>query len=892
MLSPKKHLMISALVGVCLLVLGYANRPEILAPIHWGERPLVWSDFPTIDHIVGNYDAKVYSDIQFEGDRDEETLRIFARMEPNRSGRVASDTSDGKQLLIHEQQHFNITEYWTRIFRKEAIDIGKAALTNDDLQRLGKKYREEIARMQIQYDTESEHNVNSLKQRHWELKVAGLLRETDYYTEEDLYTYQAFTGGDTQWYRDIYYTLKGDLLNTIPENNKNSKYGEVYNIERKEDSIVLKFYRNGKPEKDDYFEAPVIVLTQPSINVKEVHLFDVDGNYLKDAEYTIVKNVFDEAGNISVQYYKENGEKASKKGICRIERRWDEKEKTLYDSYFNLEDKPIKKLRAYHELRKLDSKNRTETLSYYDAKDRPILDEDFVFKYDYKYNENNLVTALKQYNTDEELAFHKELYHRTYEYDARGQIKRVTALDKKGSKTSGPFGVCSHEYIYDRYGNNTDYKKYNYRNIAVLGNEDFHQSVNIFDSLGRMTFNAKYMPGYVLQFGSAREGATIYEHLNDSIVRSYNIDAYGQEYNDDNGIHIVESTYNDKQLIVKENYYDMEGCWAKTPDGITIYEYEYDDRKNMLTSSAFDSLNNPRAWEEDVAITRWEYDDQNNKTKTTYFNMEGQLANAVQEVTYNVYKYNKDGALTERTNFNKAMQPSAFNGVFLSKMLVNRFGKDSIMELYDTDKRLLKGVCITKYRYNEYGNLLSESYWDRNNRPIMDSLGFHKVEYQMDAYQRSTGEIYYGVHGEKINNADGYAINHRRLTKSGFMQTELYYDRYENPVLGPEGYHKLEYFWNDADEVVRVSTYGTDLELINNEEGIADYVYKKNEAGMTERLTMYDREGALTEDSEGVAEYFYTPSLNGLYYLEKKLNAAGEEITEEVFEESSEENIE
>src|SRR5690606_32428406 len=136
-------------------------------------------------------------DIQFEGDREDQSLHIYAQMIPFKSGRVVAADIDGEQLLIHEQLHFNITEYHARLFRKEAIAIDHDKLTNNDLQRLGKKYLNKIGAMQSLYDKESKHNTDWPQQRYWELHVAGLLRETVYYANPNLYSYQAFLGGST-----------------------------------------------------------------------------------------------------------------------------------------------------------------------------------------------------------------------------------------------------------------------------------------------------------------------------------------------------------------------------------------------------------------------------------------------------------------------------------------------------------------------------------------------------------------------------------------------------------------------------------------------------------------------------------------------------------------------
>lgn len=83
------------------------------------------------------------------------------------------------------------------------------------------------------------------------------------------------------------------------------------------------------------------------------------------------------------------------------------------------------------------------------------------------------------------------------------------------------------------------------------------------------------------------------------------------------------------------------------------------------------------------------------------------------------------------------------------------------------------------------------------------------------------------------------------------------------------------------DDVVRVSTYGPDQKLFNDAEGIADFIYQIDESGRTRRISFYDADANLTEDSNGIAEYLYKPSLNGLFYLEKQLDAQGVEVAGE-----------
>ncbi len=877
-MKPKYHIFISIVALACLLGLAHAKKSEVTRSIRWGERHLTWNDFPLIGGIPGDHHAMVYSDIQFEGNREDQSLRIYARMLPHRSGRVAFREDENDQLLVHEQNHFNITEYHARLFRKEVVAIGKENLSNEDLQYLGKKYLGRIEQMQALYDQESEHNTLMPKQRYWELYVEGLLRETTYYSEEDIYQYQEFTNGETPWYRRVYVSLDGELLTSYPETSKNSVYGEIYKVEKKNDSTLVRFYKNGKLGAGGYFEAPVSILFYSGTNTREQHLRDEKGNYFYSKTTTpIAKTVTDSEGNITRTYYDGSGNRTARKGIFTQKGKWDAEQKSLYSSYYDEEGKQITHDEAFFEMREMDEHKVTHRISYYDKAGKPMRDDNFVSIYEYEIDKHFNVTRVKYFDVDGKFALYKEGYHKIYEYDLKGNVSGISYFDKNGNRDADENGIHKYTYTYDRYGNTTDLRKYNLRGLATNGMDDFHQSVNIYDSLGRMQFSAQYHLDYVLKFTDDKVGASKYEHEGDSIVKITNVDVFGIEIDSDLGISTVLKHLNPKKETVEEQMFNSEGNWAKTQDGITSYKYKFDERGNQIEKAAFDSVGNPRSWEADVAIARWEYDESGNMLKTIYYNAEGKLADGPNGNAISTYKYNEDNFITEVAYFTKEMAPGLLDGVHRSRYLVNRFGRDSLVRNYDAYNQPNKDAAVVKYAYTDHGILVSEAFYDKNDRPIHNKTGIHKTVYHYDKNYRYIGESFKGKSGESVNNHQGYAQITMDLVPSGYLRKLSYFDKNGHPVVGPDGYHYLQNNYNDLDIVVRTSTYGTDEKLIEGE-GIADYVFIVNNSGQVVRVSFYDADANLVEDTEGVAEYFYTPSLNGLYFLEKQLNAQGEEI--------------
>lgn len=863
-------------------MLANAKKAEITKSIRWSERLLSWDDFPIIDDIPGDYHAMVYSDIQFEGNREDQSLRIYAQMIPHKSGRVVTEELETEQLLIHEQNHFNITEYNARLFRKEAIAIGRENLTNNDLQRLGKKYLAKIDAMQDRYDKESNHNTEWPKQRYWELHIAGLLRETAYFADQDLYTYQEFLGGSTPWCRRVYNTLEGELLTSYPEKVENSRYGEVYNVEKKQDSTIIKFFKNGKPNNGGYFDAALCIITFPNATTREVQLFDAEGKpFSNDTEAHITRTVKDDEGNITRTYYDNNGKQYSSEGIFTQKGVWNPAEKSMYSSYFDKEGKSVMRRGAYKELRIMGANMVTKKVSYYDRAGKPMRDKYFISIYEYEIDNNLMIASVKQFDVDGKYAIALDGYNTKFEYDERGNTKSEAYFDKMGNKTANVNGIHKYTYTYDLYDNCTDMRKFNARELPSKGINESHQLVSLYDSLGRNTFAAAYYPDYVLTFTDDKNGATTYEYLGDSIINIKNVDVYGLEEDNDLGVFLTKQFLNDKKEVIAKQLFGTEGTWAKTIDGAVSFKYKYDERGNQTEMAAFDSLGKPHAWQEDVAISRWEYDKNNNRIKTIYFTVANELANAEQDATYKEFKFDDNHNIVESTYYDRNKNPCLYDGVFRTSYILNRLGKDSIVMKYDVNNQIITGVGIIKYDYNPQGILISESSYNKHNQPVLDQFGIHKTVYNRDKNDRYLGYTYYGKNNEMMNSKEGYASMQMKLNISNYVLNYSYYDKNKNPALGPEGFHKMENFYNDMDEVVRYSTYGQDQKLMNNADGIADYVYRIDESGRTLRISFYDANNNLTEDENGIAEYFYTPSLNGLFYLEKQLDAKGREVAEE-----------
>ncbi|MEK6154552.1 DUF805 domain-containing protein [Flavobacteriaceae bacterium 3-367] len=878
---------LSILLFVSVFILGFANETSSVNKeiIPWSLRSLVWDDFELVDHMEEDYVALIYSNIACPNLITDNDSRVYAFMNPNYSERLR-DEYDGYNVLIHEQYHFNITEYCARLLRKDLVESGLGGLSLASMKSLQDKYAKKLDSLQDVYDSITDHNSNTKQQRYWELKIDDWLRQTAYYKNEDIYSYYDFTKNRTQFYRHIYFTADANVLTSYPIGEKDIEYGETYEISYVGDwEKEIKFYKNGELTNGGYFKTAIAKIRKKQKGPSEIHYYNPDRTYNTKISAYIRKRTTDENKNSVERYYTEDGQRTLKNAVFETRWRYNPAEESYYGSYFDKNGRKIAKEEGiFHVKRTLDKKGRTVRFENFDRHHRLKNDDGHIARYEYAYDENNLRSSYRLYNENGDFAFHLNDYHLSYAHDERGNVIKVTSLDEKGENTYDHNGASIYEYTYDLYDRETSVKRFNAEHGPIIANDDYFYKAKDYDSVGRVAFEAYYYPGYVLRFTDNKYGALKYSYPSDSIILEYNADAYNTVFESDEDIAITRKTLNTKKEVVKETYLDADENFAKIQDGAVTYTYTYDSGGNKIETVAYDSIGNPKEFEEDVAIIRWEYDDRGNKLKTTYFNANDELANATDSVTYNVYKYNAKNQLIERSNYNIKMDPAQLDGTFKTHFYINKAGLDSVAFEYNKEGRLKKGVAITKYFYNLYGNQTRVEYYDSNHQRTSNGDGVSAIDYRYNKRQKITGYEYFDERNRRTNNQYGVAIERSVLDELGHTLTYAYFDRHGRRTIGENGYHKVAYEWDDMGQTTKATTYGDDNKLIEDELGIAIYKYTLAPSGLIQVIERYNKDGVLAENTDHVATSHYEPKLNGLYYLEKELNILGEVVNDSISE--------
>lgn len=179
------------LAAVCSLYLvswhqGAADDPVAAAAvsdtINWSpEYKLTWQDFQgPIDRSSKGVAATHSGLISSASLSPDNTVTITVRSVFLRSSSWVKPEGRTADILRHEQGHFDITEIYARranaAFRKHTFTRKNF---NKDISRIFNTYVEESNRLQQQYDLETNHSINEVRQKEWNEKIAQWLRETE-----------------------------------------------------------------------------------------------------------------------------------------------------------------------------------------------------------------------------------------------------------------------------------------------------------------------------------------------------------------------------------------------------------------------------------------------------------------------------------------------------------------------------------------------------------------------------------------------------------------------------------------------------------------------------------------------------------------------------------------
>ena len=154
--------------------------------VQWNEAKLAWTDYWAKPDPASYHDAVSYSNITYkvESGGEEHTLEVSVNCYFLRAESWVKETSKTEELLVAEQVHFDITEKYARLMRREMMNQKwDNGIYKKEFERIYHQYILEQKKEQSLFDKESKFGKLKDQVEKWKKKTESELSKLEKYSE-------------------------------------------------------------------------------------------------------------------------------------------------------------------------------------------------------------------------------------------------------------------------------------------------------------------------------------------------------------------------------------------------------------------------------------------------------------------------------------------------------------------------------------------------------------------------------------------------------------------------------------------------------------------------------------------------------------------------------------
>jgi len=147
--------------------------------ITWNDKkPLQWMDFSGPVKDSSKFDAESFAEVRFTYTFN--SLNDFSfdvRATFNKNTSWYKEEAQSPFLLQHEQLHFDVAEFFAKKLKAEFDTYNYTKDFKNEIGEIFEKKKMQYHLMQEKYDEETNHSLNTEKQRQWEFAIHDELRK-------------------------------------------------------------------------------------------------------------------------------------------------------------------------------------------------------------------------------------------------------------------------------------------------------------------------------------------------------------------------------------------------------------------------------------------------------------------------------------------------------------------------------------------------------------------------------------------------------------------------------------------------------------------------------------------------------------------------------------------
>lgn len=369
-----------------------------------------------------------------------------------------------------------------------------------------------------------------------------------------------------------------------------------------------------------------------------------------------------------------------------------------------------------------------------------------------------------------------------YEYDKNGYVNKTTFCDTKGNIHSSRNGYAIIEQSNDEHGNPVEFWFRDEHNNLCKSNEGVAGFKLEYDSVGNMTKRIGY--------GVDKSPATI------------------------NGMNVsgARYAYNDMNQLVKQVNLGKDLTPAPDNNGIVVCTFEYNKRGNITKNSYFKAdEKTPNLCNDGYAGMVTTYDDNTGLlTQCSYLGASGEPVMSLSDHYCTVkYDYDKNGFVSSIRYYDAESRLTLSEGIAGTDYIHDRNGNVLEDKPIGVNGDLAYGKLITKYNYDQYNNIIEQSFFDKTS-PAVNYEGWHKVKNTYNSQNQKTEERYYDTKGNLTLHQDGYAIAKYGYDAQGNTNKVEFFGVDSKPCTYKEGYSCIKREFDAFGNITKECYFGVD----------------------------------------------------------------------------------
>lgn len=540
---------------------------------------------------------------------------------------------------------------------------------------------------------------------------------------------------------------------------------------------------------------------------------------------------------------------------------------------FDTEGKPCICKEGYSTISyKYDSYGNKVEECYYGIDGKPIY-IDMCTSVQYDYYPNGLLKEDRYYNENGELCLNNNWHAISrFEWDNNGHQTKVSFFDTDTVPCCYKDGLYSClEFVYDDNGNRIKEIYYDSKgNVSLMSKGLYAIAKYKYDNSRRILeyayFNEDEKPcSYYKEY---HKNCVQYDQVGNVEQHSF-YNSQGLPCKSQSGSEIVKYTYDIKNNITQIVFANEKGQNINLETlGYSSEIRKYDDKNRLIEISFLDKDNKP-CWKNDKSLylctIKQVYDVHGNIVEYLYYDTNGNPTIASGAAKINVVYdmknrmiqrryYDRLGHLTPGPTYQKAIENYEYDDYNRVKK-ISLFNSDSVFfvshsYIYDT-----KGRVIFSENRDASGNL----------KVVLVSK-FGRVPYaakkmEWDDWGNLLSQCYYDNSGEMMNTEDGYSMERHVYDKYGNLISDELFDKSGNKAHSKaQGWHKSIGRYNDKGLIVEMSYFDEEGQYVNvytyNANGGCIIKYLYDDKGTVSNTTLFEiKNGRITEVQNPRVDY-------------------------------------